>query len=258
MSSATMPGHWYENYERGRPGYPPEAVALAELPPEAAVAELGAGTGKLTRLLVAKFERVVAVEPDDGMRRLLTPLCPAAEILDGSAEDVPLEDASIDAVFISEAFHKFDGERALAEIARVLRPGGELILLWNLPAGPTTPSIEGVEQFLDERVPDRVDLGYDPKDLNPSLFETDEWRAPFIEGPFEEIQEFRLANPQTVAPDELVAFFGSMGWIAELPDRERLPLLNELRSLLKADEYTRLWETRAFWTRLASRNPSGG
>jgi SAM-dependent methyltransferase len=256
MSRPTMPGHWYENYERGRPGYPPEVVALAGLPPVAAVAELGAGTGKLTRLLVSKFERVVAVEPDDGMRRLLTPLCPAADVLDGSAEDVPLDDASMDAVFISEAFHRFDGERALAEIARVLRPRGALLLLWNLPAGPTTPSIAGVEQYLDERAPDPVDLGYDPKDLNPSRFETDQWRAPFIEGPFEEIREVRLANPQTVAPDELVAFFGSMGWIADLPDRERLPLLDELRSHLTADEYTRSWETRAYWTRLASRNPS--
>jgi SAM-dependent methyltransferase len=253
-----MPGHWYDNYERGRPGYPPEVVALVELPPAAAVAELGAGTGKLTRLLVSKFERVVAVEPDDGMRRLLTPLCPGAEVVDGSAENVPLENASIDAVFISEAFHNFDGKPALAEIARVLRPRGALILLWNLPAGPTTPSIAGVEQFLDERGPNRVDLDYDPKDLNPSLFETDEWRAPFIEGPFEEMREVRLANPQTVSPDELVAFFGSMGWIAELPDLERLPLLDELRSLLTADEYTRSWETRAYWTRVASPNPSDG
>jgi SAM-dependent methyltransferase len=184
------------------------------------------------------------------------PLCPRAEVLDGTAEDVPLDDASIDAVFISEAFHSFDGERALAEIARVLRPQGVLILLWNLPAGPTTPSIARVEQFLDERGPDRVDLSYDPKDLNPRRFETDEWRAPFIEGPYEEIREVRLANPQTVTPDELVAFFGSMGWIADLPDRERLPLLDELRSHLTAHEYTRSWETRAYWTRLAAPNPS--
>ena len=258
MSSPMMPGHWYDNYERGRPGYPPEAVALAELPPTAAVAELGAGTGKLTRLLESTFERVVAVEPDDGMRRLLTHLCPAAEVLAGSAEDISLEDASVDAVFIAEAFHRFDGERALAEIGRVLRPRGALILLWNLPAGTTTPSIAAVEQLLDERGPNRADLGYDPKDLNPSLFEADQWRAPFIEGAFEEMREVRLANPQTVSPDELVAFFGSMGWIAELPDLERLALLHELRSLLTADEYTCSWETRAYWTRVASPNPSEG
>jgi SAM-dependent methyltransferase len=250
MSNPTMPGHWYENYEHGRPGYPAEAVALAELLPTAAVAELGAGTGKLTRLLVSEFERVVAVEPDDGMRRLLIPLCPAAEVLDGSAEDIPLEDASVDAVFISEAFHRFDGERALAEIARVLRPNGALILLWNLPTAPTTPSIAAVEQLLDERGPDRADLAYDPKDLNPTLFATDQWRAPFVDAPFEELREVRLPNPQTVAPDGLVAFFGSMGWIAELPDLERLSLLDELTSLLTADEYTRSWETRAYWTHL--------
>jgi len=251
MSNPTMAGHWYENDERGRPGYPPEAVALAELLPTAAVAELGAGTGKLTRLLLSEFERVIAVEPDDGMRRMLIPLCPAAEVLDGNAEDIPLDAASIDAVFISEAFHRFDGERALADIARVLRPQDALTLLWNLP-GPTTPSIARLEQLLDDRGPDPANLSYDPKDLNPSLFATDQWRAPFIDAPFEALREARLPNPQTVSPDGLVAFFGSMGWIAELPDVERLSLLDELRSLLTADEYTRSWETRAYWTRVKS------
>ena len=86
-------------------------------------------------------------------------------------------------------------------------------------------------------------------------FATDRWRAPFVDAPFEELREVRLANPQTVGPDGLVAFFGSMGWIAELPDHDRLSLLGELRSLLTADEYTRAWETRAYWTRVTS--PSG-
>ncbi|MDP8911091.1 MAG: class I SAM-dependent methyltransferase [Actinomycetota bacterium] len=214
--------------------------------------ELGAGTGKLTRLLVSTFDRVVAVEPAEGMRRLLVSLCPEVEALSGSAEAIPLADASVDAVFAAEAFHKFNGERAVAEIARVLRPQGVLVLMWNLPAAPTEPSIAAVEKLLEEHVPNKGDLGYDPLDLNPSVYASGEWRLAFAESPFEDLQETRLPNPQTVDRDGLVAFLASMGWIADLPDADRLPLLDEVRSLLAASEYQRPWETRVHWTRLVA------
>ena len=242
---------WPEDYERGRPGWPPEVVDVPGLPPTATVLELGAGTGKLTRLLALTFDRVIAVEPADAMRRLLVTHCPEAEALAGSAEEIAVEDASVDAVFAAEAFHRFDGERALAEIARVLRPRGVLVLLWNLPAGPTEPSIAAAERFLQERAPgDRAELGYDPVDLNTTRYESGAWREPFAASPFEELQEARLSNPQTVDRDGLVAFFASMGWIGDLPDAERLPLLDAVRSLLGAGEYRRQWATNVHWTRL--------
>jgi SAM-dependent methyltransferase len=242
---------WPEDYERGRPGWPPEVVDIPGLPSAATVLELAAGTGKLTRLLVSTFGRVVAVEPAEAMRRLLVTLCPEAEAVAGSAEEIPLANASVDAVFVAEAFHRFDRERALAEIARVLRPRGVLVLLWNLPAGPTEPSTAAVEQYLHERSPDRAELGYDPLDLNSTLYASGEWRLSFAESPFEELQEARLPNPQTVDRDGLVAFFASMGWIGDLPDVDRLPLLDEVRSLLAAPEYRRSWETHVHWTRLS-------
>ncbi len=217
------------------------------------VLEVGAGTGKLTRLLVPRFRRVIAVEPADAMRRLLVSHCPDAEALVGTAEEIPLADASVDAVFVAEAFHKFDAERAVAEIVRVLRPRGVLVLLWNLPAGPTAPSIADAEELLHRRAPgSRAELGYDPVDLNTTRYESGDWRLPFAESPFDELQETRLPNPQTVDRDGLVAFFASMGWIADLPDPERLPLLDEVRSLLAAAEYQRPWETHVHWTRLAA------
>jgi SAM-dependent methyltransferase len=246
-------GRWPEDYERGRPGWPPEVVDIPGLSPAATVLELGAGTGKLTRLLVTAFGRVVAVEPADAMRRLLVALCSEAEVLLGSGEDIPLADASVDAVFAAEAFHWFDGERALTEIARVLRPRGALVVMWNLPAGPTEPSITAVEELLNQRIPSRDALGYDPLDLNTSRYASGEWRHALTASPFEEIQEERLPNPQTVDRDGLVAFFASMGWIADLPDADRLPLLDEVRSLLDSAEYRRPWETHVYWTRLASR-----
>ncbi len=217
--------------------------------------ELGAGTGKLTRLLVSTFGRVVAVEPAEAMRRLLAAFCPEAEVLVGSGEDIPLADASVDAVFAAEAFHWFDGERALAEIARVLRPRGALVVMWNLPAGPTEPSIAAVEHLLEERGPSRDELGVDPLDLNTSRYASGEWRRALAASPFDELQEARLPNPQTLDREGLVAFFASMGWIADLPDADRLPLLDEVRSLLDAAEYRRSWETHVYWTRLAARFP---
>ena len=223
------------------------------MPLASTVLDLGAGTGKLTRLLVTAFGRVVAVEPADAMRRLLAQALPQAQVLAGSAEEIPLADASVDAVFAAEAFHWFDGERALAEIARVLRPRGALVVMWNLPAGPTEPSIAAVEQFLEERIPNRDELGHDPLDLNSSRYASGEWRLAFAESPFEEPQEARLPNPQTLDRDGLVAFFASMGWIADFPDVDRLPLLDEVRSLLTAAEYRRPWETHLYWTRICSK-----
>jgi SAM-dependent methyltransferase len=245
-----MPNHWYEDYERGRPGYPPQVVYLPGLPPSGTVLDLGAGTGKLTRLLASVFFRVMAVEPDDRMRCRLSALCPEAEVLAGNAEQIPLPSASVDAVFAAQSFHWFANERALAEIARVLRPRGALVLMWNRPAGRIAPALVAVEQLLQPHWPKDwefpLDLG-----LSGTGHGADDWRGAFAQSVFEELQEVRLPNPQTVRPEELVAFFGSMGWIAALPDQQRLPLLNEVRSLLTATEYRLPWETNIFRTRLA-------
>lgn len=240
---------WHEDYERGRPGWPPEVLDLPGLPPTSTVVDLGAGTGKLTRLLVSRFEDVVAVEPDPGMCRLLVTLCPEARVLSGSAEEIPLEDASVDAVFAAETFHLYDWERALEEIARVLRPGGTVVLMWNLPAGPTEPSLDALDRLVAERAPTREELGYDPLDLNSARYASGEWRVPFANAPFEELQETRLPNPQTVDRDGLLAFLASMGWLSELPEPERQAWLDEIGALLTAPEYRRQWETQVHWTR---------
>jgi SAM-dependent methyltransferase len=245
-----MPKRWYEDYERGRPGYPAEAVDVAGLPSSATVLDLGAGTGKLTRLLVSRFVRVVAVEPDDEMRRLLVALCPQAQVLPGSAEQIPLADASVDAVFAAECFHWFDNQRALTEIARVLGSRGTLVLMWNVPAGPTEPSIAAVERLLDRHWPKKADLPLDLNYLKLHGYASGEWRLVFTQSGFEELQEARVPNPQSVNPDGLVAFFASMGWIADIPDVDRLALLDAVRSQLTATEYRLPWETHVYWTRL--------
>lgn len=118
-------------YERSRPGYPPEAVAWLAGEPPRDVVDLGAGTGKLTRQLVAAGHRVIAVEPLPEMRALLEQAVPGIRVLAGTGEAMPLADASADVVTVAQAFHWFDQEAALAQIARVLRPGGAVAIVWN-------------------------------------------------------------------------------------------------------------------------------
>jgi SAM-dependent methyltransferase len=120
-------------YREARPGYPPAAVEWTlEHAPGRDVLDLAAGTGKLTEVIAATGARVIAVEPLDGMRRELAVTVPDAIRLAGTAEQLPLEDGSVDAVLVGQAFHWFDQPRSLDEMARVLRPDGAVGLIWNL------------------------------------------------------------------------------------------------------------------------------
>jgi SAM-dependent methyltransferase len=133
-----------DDYDRYRPAPPPEALDWLVPPGARAVLDLAAGTGLVTRGLIGRAERVVAVEPDARMRAVLAARCPQAEVLDGRGEDIPLPDASVDAVVISAAWHWLDPARAVPEITRVLRTGGTLGVMWT---------------SRDDRVPwDRVDV----------------------------------------------------------------------------------------------------
>jgi SAM-dependent methyltransferase len=122
-------------YERNRPEYPRDALRWAagqlKLGERARVLDVGAGTGKLTRGLVALGYEVVAVEPGGPMLEQLQQAAPEAEALEGPAEAIALPDASVDGAFAAQAYHWFDRERAVPEIHRVVRPGGGLALLWN-------------------------------------------------------------------------------------------------------------------------------
>jgi SAM-dependent methyltransferase len=118
------------DYDRYRPAPPPQALDWLIPPDATAVLDLAAGTGAVTRLLIGRAARVVAVEPDERMRAVLAARCPEAEVLEGRGEDIPLTDASVDAVVIASAWHWLDPERAVPEITRVLRPGGNLGVIW--------------------------------------------------------------------------------------------------------------------------------
>jgi SAM-dependent methyltransferase len=233
---------WPDDYERGRPGWPEAAVEELGIPPTATVLEIGAGTGKLTRLLT-RFARVVAVEPADAMRRILALRCPDAEILSGEGRSLPLTDRAVDAVLAAESFHWFHDQASLEELARVLRPGGTLALLWNLPAGPWEPDIAEAEAVLLGRLGD-VDLWHDPLDLGGPRRLPEGWTDAVAAVGFEPVVEQSIAHQQTLDADGLVAFFASMGWIADLDDDDRQALLAATRSRLTRAEYRRTWTTR--------------
>lgn len=123
--------------------------------------------------------------------------------------------------------------------------------MWNLPAGPWKPSTAAAEALLLSRAPNVSDISYDPLDLGKGArFASDDWAL--AASLFEPLRAIRLPNPQTLDRDGLVAYFASMGWLADLPDAERLPLVDEMRSLLAAARYRRRWETHVHWTLLAT------
>jgi SAM-dependent methyltransferase len=190
------------------------------------VLDLAAGTGKLTRLLVERFARVIAVEPLDGMRAVLEELVPEAEALAGEAEALPLPDGSVDAVFIGEAFHWFGGPPAVAEIARVLRPGGTLVLLWNERGGPTTPALP--EPYLARVRERRVATASWP-------YGDEAWRPHVEAGPFGPIEQVSFPNEQVLDHNTMLASVRSWSWIAALSPEERDEELRALAELLPRD-----------------------
>jgi SAM-dependent methyltransferase len=203
-------------YERGRPGYPPEALALLGLRPGMAVLDLAAGSGKLTRPLLEAGAEVTAVEPVTAMRAALPE---AARVLDGTAEAIPLDDGSVDLVTVGQAFHWFDGDAALAEIHRVLRPGGRLALLWN-------------RRLDDDPVNRAIDALLDPHRGDVPGIRRDAWRAAFertaLFGPLE---EHVFPNEQVLDADGLADRIGSISFIASLPDEPRTRAVAAARAI---------------------------
>lgn len=196
------------DYDRLRPDWPPAAVdraaELLALPRDAEVVDLGAGTGKLTRLLAERFARVVAVEPDERMRALLE-----VEAHAGTAERMPLPDGSADAVFVGDAFHWFDGPAALAEIARVLRPRGGLVLLWNRWWETDPPLPEAAIELLREPY---------ERSGRAAMVEAYDWRAAFVGSAFEPPREDRVTGETVMSAQDLVTSYrstSSIGWLEE-------------------------------------------
>jgi SAM-dependent methyltransferase len=229
-----------EDYEVGRAAWPAEVVDGLE--GEVAL-DLAAGTGKLTRLLVQRFPRVIAVEPLAGMRAVLERVVPAAESLDGTAEAIPLPDASVDVAFVAEAFHWFDPATAGDELARVLRRGGVLRLVFNVWKGSFRPSLGPEARRLLAELTAKAGPGGGPKVV------AGEWKRGFDGLPFSPLDERHFDHEAVADRERAVAHLVSTSAAAALPEAERAALDEALRQAIADGEYrveidTHLYETR--------------
>jgi ubiquinone/menaquinone biosynthesis C-methylase UbiE len=233
------------SYEAARPGYPDEAVAILveELGVTAGtrVCDLAAGTGKLTRRLLELDADVVAVEPVEGMRAQLATAVPGVDAITGTAEAIPLPDASVDVVTVAQAFHWFDAPRALREIARVLRPGGGLAILWN-ERDEATPWVAEMSRLI--RWHERT----------VSRYQHVAWAEIVAEpGCFSPLAEVRVPWEQPMTRELLAERVRSISYIAAMPEPDRERLAAEVVGLVarKPEPFPLPYLCRVQWAHLA-------
>lgn len=211
-----------EVYERGRPGYAAATVDWALEPvrdrPGLRAVDLAAGTGQLTRALLARGVDTLSVELSEAMRTRLRRAVPAATVLAGSAEDVPLPDDSVDLVVVGQAFHWFDRDRALAQIARVLRPAGVLALFYNARED-TVAWVRALSDLIrEEDDPASPARRREPQDLGP---------------PFGPPEVFRAEHEQPLDAGTLADLVGSRSYVIRMEPPERSALLAQVASLTR-------------------------
>jgi SAM-dependent methyltransferase len=239
-----------EAYERSRPGYPEPAVRYLvealKIGSDSTILDLGAGTGKLTRRLVPVAGVVLAVEPGTAMRDALSEQVPEAEILEGTAESIPVSDQSVDAVTVGQAFHWFRGTEALAEIGRALRSSGRLGLIWNV-RDLATPEHDGVEEII---TPYRGDK---------PTFRSGGWRIAFDQSSqFGPLHTEVFPHEHWVNRDGLVDLVSSISYMGALPSAEWSSVSSRVNDLFDrlvagADRIRLRYDTRVFWSKPTGR-----
>jgi SAM-dependent methyltransferase len=240
-----------QDYEKGRPSYPAGVMETLRsscgLGPSCDVVDVGAGTGKFTRLLeAAGAGSIVAVEPVDAMRAELVAKSPTVRAVAGTAEATTLDDGCADLVTVAQAFHWFATDAAVAELARVLRPGGFLALVWNTRdlSLPWQAAIDSIMTRLAGEAP---------------RFRSDDasWHEPIDRSPaFGPLESATFVNPVPgVDLDVLRARVASTSYVSALPDDERESVLAEVEDLCRpiADagggRFAEQYRTELFWCR---------
>ncbi|WP_216901674.1 class I SAM-dependent methyltransferase [Nocardia alni] len=222
---ATSFGSIAQDYDRLRPGPPAQAVEWL-IPAGCGTAlDLAAGTGLFTRALAERVPEVIAVEPDDRMRAVLAERSPGVRALAGRAEQIPLPDASVDAVFVSAAWHWFDHKVAIAEIARVLRDGGRLGVVWT----SRDRTVDWVFELDAARI--RASDSETDEDLRRRMEQR--WHFTTPEGsPFGETEGARFPFTLTMTPDEVVAWLGTYSQVIVADPADRDARLSHIRTVL--------------------------
>jgi SAM-dependent methyltransferase len=250
---ATSFGRVASNYDRVRPGPAPAAVDWLLPDGCAAAVELAAGTGLFTRAIEGRVPQVAAIEPDERMREILAARSPGIQVLDGRAEAIPLPDACADAVLVSTAWHWFAPERAVPEIARVLRDGGRLGILWT--------SRDREEDWVAE-----LDLLRDSRDGEPRTIEQvkDHIRGNHTvtlpEGaPFQAAQTASFGFPRTLTVDDTLDWLATSSRFITAEAAQRAARLARLREALtaRADGTGQVEMPLRSWCWRADRLPRG-
>ncbi len=220
-----------DSYERGRPEYPQDAidflVKTLQIDPTSTVVDLGAGTGKFTKLLTQAKATVIAVEPVEGMRKKFQSLYPGIKILSGTAEDIPMEDNSVDAVIAAQAFHWFNGPAAVREIHRVLKPNGKIGLIWNA----RDESLAWVAELTKI---------IDPHEGGAPRYKTMNWKKAFVEtNLFSRLQLQHFSYSQVGTVETIVDRIGSISFISALSEVDKQKVLTQVRNLVQSHPDTK-------------------
>lgn len=214
-----------ETYDHGRPLYGTDVVAellrTLELAPGAPALELGAGTGQLSRALLSAGLQLWALEPLEATRELLARAIGPERALAGVAEQIPLPQDAVQAIFAADSFHWFDERRAMPEIRRVLRPGGSVTILRTVPVLPEDWSVELGEILMAMR-PEHPAFTDRPA---AAALEADEAFGP--------VTELTLFGEQTIDRARVLTYLASMSWVGRLSREQRSEMLRSAESLLE-------------------------
>lgn len=214
-SAGTSFGAAASEYERGRPVYPVEAVEWLLPPGATRVLDLGAGTGKLTRRLLERGLRTAAIDPSVGMLAQLTSVLPGVPVAAGTAELLPVRDAAVDAVLVAQAWHWIDAGRAVPRIARALRPGGRLGLVWNI-RDEREDWVARLGRIMHQRA--KQDMGSE---------------APPIGSPFGPAERRDFTWTRRMTLPELLDMVASRSYVIALPPGDRAAILAAVTRLVE-------------------------
>lgn len=235
-----------EEYERGRPGYPPEVVdhlvRVFAIGPRSTIVDIGAGTGKFTRLLAGTGARVVGVEPVAEMRAVFARAVPGVEIVDGTAEAIPMPDESAELVTAAQTFHWVDAVPAVAEVHRVLRAGGGVGFVWN-ERDTAVPWVLRIKELMDRACGDAPRYG---------TASGGGWERAIAEhGGFTAVQRAGFRHEHPSDRDSLRARVASTSYVSALPDERRAAVLAEVDAIADdaglAHQFVEPYKTEVFW-----------
>jgi ubiquinone/menaquinone biosynthesis C-methylase UbiE len=235
-------------YVQFRPSYPKDAINylydVVCVQPTSEIADIGAGTGIFTKLLLERGSKVTAVEPNEAMREAAGKMLgkePNFRIVSGSAEDTGLPDHSVDFVVCAQSFHWFERMGALSEFRRILRPDGRVILIWNSRLTHGTPFLEEYEQLLHK-------FGTDYEKVSHKNISKESLLASFKES---KMQEVRFTNRQLFDFEELSGRLLSSSYSPLLGHPNYEPMMEELRNLFERNQIDGKvsfdYETEVFW-----------